>query len=196
MNKSEFCQNLFDDIKDDIEFDSDVVALYSLLLTMLKFDIEESLENWKYLILKNDLNDKKNEIDFKPIIKDYPEKLFSEMGVQKFFDYMDNIPSNKAKIIYDNIMDVYNSDCFIYGSLRYYIEKNDDQEERNIIRNILDKSNDFSKIIFDKTELIRRIICIHIDSKKIPLDLIKDLINNVENKKERAVLKTLIIDYL
>ena len=53
MNKSEFCQNLFDDIKDDIEFDSDVVALYSLLLTMLKFDIEESLENWKYLILKN-----------------------------------------------------------------------------------------------------------------------------------------------
>ena len=81
MNKSDFCQLLIDDIKDEIEFDSDVVALKSLLLILLKHNIKLSFENWKYLILKYDINSLKHDINFLPIIKDYPKMLIKKQKI-------------------------------------------------------------------------------------------------------------------
>ena len=56
MDKSDFCQQLIDDIKDDVLLDSDIMALESLLLVLLENDVERSFNNWKYLILKYDIN--------------------------------------------------------------------------------------------------------------------------------------------
>ena len=50
-------------------------------------------------------------------------------------------------------------------------------------------------MFFDKTELIKRVVILHIENNSIPLDYLKELINSIDNKKERAVLKTLLIDY-
>lgn len=196
MDKSDFCQCLFDDIKDDIEFDSDVIALESLLLRMLEFNVVNSFNNWKYLILKYDIETLMMDIDFLPIIKDYPENLFRKVGVNQFFKYMEDVPANKLKLIYKYLFNVYSPDCFIYRSLSYYIKKNDNREEKILIKSILDKSNDFSQLIFDKSELIKQVILLHIKYKKFPTELLKELINEIDNKKEQAILKTLLIDYL
>lgn len=195
MDKCDYCQQLFDDIKDDIEFDSDIIALESLLSNLLLYNQEKSINNWKYIILKYDIRCMNDELDFKPIIKDFPEKLMKKIGVEKFFFYMQNIPSSKSMIIYEAIFNIYSSDCFIYQSLSYYIRMNSRNEERTLIKNILDRSNSFSKIFFDKTELIKRIIILHIENNNICIDYLKELINIVDSKKEQAVLKTLLIDY-
>ncbi len=55
MDKHDYIIGLFDDIKDDIEFDSDVVALEVILSKLLEIDLEESFAKWKYLILKYDI---------------------------------------------------------------------------------------------------------------------------------------------
>lgn len=195
MNKSDFCQLLIDDIKDEIEFDSDVVALKSLLLILLKRNIKSSFENWKYLILKYDINSLKHDINFLPIIKDYPKMLIKKIGVENFFDFMQEIPFFKANIIYITLFNVFSSDCLIYQSLDYYIKNNDNDSELTFIKSILNKSSYFSTLFFNKTEMIKRIIILHIENKSIQLDFLKTLIDKIDSKKEQAVLKTLLIDY-
>lgn len=195
MNKSDFCQLLIDDIKDEIEFDSDVVALKSLLLILLKHNIKLSFENWKYLILKYDINSLKHDINFLPIIKDYPKMLIKKIGVENFFDFMQEIPFFKANIIYITLFNVFSSDCLIYQSLEYYMKNNDNDSELDFIKSILNKSSYFSTLFFNKTEMIKRIIILHIENKSVQLDFLKSLIDKIDSKKEQAVLKTLLIDY-
>ena len=100
MDKSDFCQQLIDDIKDDVLLDSDIMALESLLLVLLQNDVERSFNNWKYLILKYDIKSLNNDLDFKGLIKNFPEKLMEKVGVESFFKYMEEIPYLKAQIIY------------------------------------------------------------------------------------------------
>lgn len=196
MGKGDFAQQLFNDIKDEVLYDSDVVALESLLFIMLEYDVNMSFENWQYLILKYDIKNLMMNIDFKPIINNYPIKLWEKVGLKQFFKYMQTIPNNKAKLIYDTIFNIYNSNCFIYHYLEPLIKENNIKEEKKMIHDILRKSDDFSTIIFDKTELLRRIILLHLEQKKVAVDLLEELINYIDNKKDRAILNTLIIDYL
>jgi len=158
MNKSDFCQLLIDDIKDEIEFDSDVVALKSLLLVLLNYNVKLSFENWKYLILNYDINSMKQDINFLPLIRDYPKMLIKKIGVENFFDFMQEIPFLKTNIIYVTIFNVFSSDCLIYQSLEYYMKNNDNDSELKFIKSILNKSSYFSTLFFNKTEMIKRII--------------------------------------
>lgn len=194
MNKSVLCQLLIDDIKDEVEFDSDVSALKTLLLILLDYSEKNSFENWKYIILKYDILSR--EIDFLPLIKDYPEKLIEKVGISNFFMYMQDIPDSKLKIIYRFVFNIYNSECIVYQSLKNYIVTKNEKEESKLIENILNKSSLFSEFVFDKFEFIKRIVILHIDNKYISIDFLKKLIDKVNNKKDQAVLKTLLIDYL
>ncbi|MCI9280789.1 MAG: hypothetical protein HFI49_00815 [Bacilli bacterium] len=195
MNKSDFCQLLIDDIKDEIEFDSDVVALKSLLLVLLNYNVKLSFENWKYLILNYDINSMKQDINFLPLIRDYPKMLIKKIGVENFFDFMQEIPFLKTNIIYVTIFNVFSSDCLIYQSLEYYMKNNDNDSELKFIKSILNKSSYFSTLFFNKTEMIKRIIILHIENKSVQLDFLKSLIDKIDSKKEQAVLKALLIDY-
>lgn len=196
MDKCDYCQQLIDDIKDDIEFDSDIVALESLLLVLLNYNQSKSFDNWKYIILKYDIINLKGELDFNPIIKNYPEKLLQKVGIEKFFDYMKDISLTKAKIIYEILFNVYNSNCIIYNFLSDYIRKNENNKEKKLIKSVLDKSDLFSKAFFDKTELIKRVIVLHLENNRVCIDYLEELINLVNSKKDQAVLKTLLINYL
>lgn len=196
MTKSDFCQHLIDDIKDEVDFDSDVEALAALLVILLEYNVKKSFDNWKYLVLKYDFDSLNKDIDFIPLKKDYPEKLIQKVGIESFFNYMKDIPTSKAIMIYNAIFNIYCSDCFIYQSLNYYIKMNDNNSEVVLIKNILDKSKLVSKMFFDKTEFIKRIILLHVKNERIPIDFLQDLINSIENKKDRAVLNALLIDYL
>jgi len=195
MDKSDLCQQLFDDIKDNIEYDSDINALVSLLLKMLKYNVTISFTNWKYLILKYDIENLSIDMDFLPIIKTYPEKLFKEVGIERFFIYMQEISHNKQKYLYKSLFNVYDSESLIYQVLSNYIKKNNDKKEKKLIKVVLSKSKQFSKATFDKTELIKQAILLHIKHKNVPLDFLKELISSIESIKEQAVLKTLLIDY-
>lgn len=194
MDKSDLYQLLINDIKNAIEYDSDVTALKSLLLKLLDLSIASSFSNWKYIILKYDL--RSLEADFSPITKDYPIELIKKIGINNFFTYMKKLPILKSQIIYEQLFNIYNKRSFIYQSLDYYIKNNNINSEKDFIQSILTNSSHLPKLIFDKNYFIRLIIISHIDSKNIPKEFLKELINEVHNKKEQAVLKTLLLDYL
>lgn len=196
MSKVQYAKKLFDDIKDEVDCDSDIIALESLLLILLDNDVQESILNWKYLILKYDINKLMKDIDFLPIIKDYPNALLKKINVDLFFQYMNDFPLEKMQIIYNQIFNIYESDCFIYQSLNYYISKHNYVEEKKFIHAILNQSKNFFIGVFDQTEFIRRIILLHLKHHQINDDYIFELIKCVDNKKDQAVLKTLLIDYI
>lgn len=195
MKRDKLLENLFNDIKDNIEFDEDVTALATLLNSMLNKNIEISFNSWQYLILKYDINTLIEDINFTPLIKTYTENFLLKVGSKTFFKYMINIPSNKLDLIYKNIFNIYNNDCIVYKMIENYLKSNNLKAEKNFIEDILNNSNSFPKTIYNKTDLIKRIIIIHLNNNNIPEKFLKELINKVESKKEKAILKTLLIDY-
>lgn len=196
MNKHDYIMNLYNDIKDNVELDSDVVALYTILCRLFQIDLEESISCWKYLILKYDIKEKGRDIDFLPLIKDYPIKILEKLGLSCFFQKTDGIPQSKLEYIYQFLFNIYDANSFIYQSLDYYIKRSRYQDEKKLIQIFLEKKKDFFKGIFDQTEFIRRVILLHLKRKNVSLEFINYLIDLIDNAKDKAVLKTLIIDYI
>ncbi len=196
MNKHDYIMDLYNDIKDRIELDSDVVALYTILCKLFQMDREESINCWKYLILKYDIKEMGRDIDFLPLIKDYPIMILENLGLNAFFQEVEGISHSKLEYIYQFLFNIYDANSFIYQSLDYYIKRNRYQDEKKLIQIFLEKKKDFFKGIFDQTEFIRRVILLHLKRKNVSLEFINYLIDLIDNTKDKAVLKTLIIDYI
>lgn len=196
MNKHDYIMDLYNDIKDRIELDSDVVALYTILCKLFQMDREESINCWKYLILKYDIKEIGRDIDFLPLIKDYPIMILENLGLNAFFQEVESISHSKLEYIYQFLFNIYDANSFIYQSLDYYIKRNRYQDEKKLIQIFLEKKKDFFKGIFDQTEFIRRVILLHLKRKNVSLEFINYLIDLIDNAKDKAVLKTLIIDYI
>lgn len=188
--------DLYNDIKDRIELDSDVGALYTILCKLFQMDREESIKCWKYLILKYDIKEMGRDIDFLPLIKDYPIMILENLGLNAFFQEVESISHSKLEYIYQFLFNIYDANSFIYQSLDYYIKRNRYQDEKKLIQIFLEKKKDFFKGIFDQTEFIRRVILLHLKRKNVSLEFINYLIDLIDNAKDKAVLKTLIIDYI
>lgn len=196
MNKHDYIMDLYNDIKDRIELDSDVGALYTILCKLFQMDREESIKCWKYLILKYDIKEMGRDIDFLPLIKDYPIMILENLGLNAFFQEVESISHSKLEYIYQFLFNIYDANSFIYQSLDYYIKRNRYQDEKKLIQIFLEKKKDFFKGIFDQTEFIRRVILLHLKRKNVSLEFINYLIDLIDNAKDKAVLKTLIIDYI
>lgn len=196
MNKHDYIMDLYNDIKDRIELDSDVGALYTILCKLFQMDREESIKCWKYLILKYDIKEIGRDIDFLPLIKDYPIMILENLGLNAFFQEVEDISHDKLEYIYQFLFNIYDANSFIYQSLDYYIKRNRYQDEKKLIQIFLEKKKDFFKGVFDQTEFIRRVILIHLKRKNVSLEFINYLIDLIDNTKDKAVLKTLIIDYI
>lgn len=195
MGKSDYAEKLYDAIKDEVKCDSDILALESLLEIIIEEDIEKSFERWKYVILKYDFLELLDDVDFTPIMRNFPTIFLEKVGVTTFFSYMSNISIDKAQVIYSYIFDIYDRDSYLNLSLITYIESNNFLNEEKFIYSILDRSESFFVGFFDITEFIRNIIMKHIEYKSMPYSLIKKLVDMLDNKKDKAVLKTLLIDY-
>lgn len=48
MDKALYIKKLFDCLKDSVEFDEDVKALFRLLKKLLKIDLQKGIDDWMY----------------------------------------------------------------------------------------------------------------------------------------------------
>ena len=71
MNKAKYIDLLFSDIKDEVEFDIDVLSLFKILKAMLQIDVSKSVEAWLYLVNKYNVLELKKDIDFEPLLNLY-----------------------------------------------------------------------------------------------------------------------------
>ena len=88
MDKGEYITNLFDAIKDEIEYDSDIEALYTLLMSMFKIDQKKSIAMWEYLITNTNLTSLRKDVNLTPILNSYPTyPLIKNISLKIFLIY-------------------------------------------------------------------------------------------------------------
>ena len=114
MSKSHYLENIFADLKDEIAFDEDVVALAKLLKVMLKYDVKQSVNNWLYLMKNYNLKTLRQEIDFTPLTKEFIIELLRYQDLTQLFLNFKRIPNDNLNHILKEFMNVFNKESGIY----------------------------------------------------------------------------------
>lgn len=193
MKSYKYLQDLFDKIKDDIEFDSDVIALEILLNKMFIIMEAKCYENYIYILKKYDLNNLKIDIDFTPLTKSFAQKLIFNKGLIKYLNITNDLEFSKKAFIYSELFNLYHEDCILYTLMEEYIKHNNLKKIKTII-NIVIKLEKYIKQVFDKTEFLKKVIIIYLKNGYTGKKFLNETINFLSSPKERAILKALLIN--
>ena len=184
-------EELFASLKDNLEFDSDITAIVKVLNYELSLDKNLALKNWFYLLTKYDIKNTMYDIDYKPLIKDFPLQYIKIYSLKEFLNL--NLPNSIKQLIYYYTFNSFNKEGII-ELLKELIKENKLDKELEILDTIILYSKEFKKEYFDLTELLKQIINIHISLNKINKEYLEKLIKKAPTKKDQALLKTLLID--
>ncbi len=195
MNKSDYIDKLFNNIKDNIELDSDVIALETLLQAKLNINIKDSVEKWQYLMEKYSIDKLEDDIDFTPLLNIFPTELIKRIGIRLFFELLRSIDKNKA-LIYENLFDVFNDKCGIYAVIKDLIIRENTYNEKETVKTVISHSDAYPKGIFDITYFLKRIILYHLNNNYQNLELLIEFTDIPDSEKDKSVLKTLLLDYM
>ena len=91
MNQAHLIEELFNNLKDKIEFDEDVVALFQILKKMLKINKEKSIECWYYIMNHYNLKEMRKEINFNPLTNLYLLEILNTHNLNFLFKLLGNI---------------------------------------------------------------------------------------------------------
>lgn len=196
MNKGEFIDFLFCNIKDNIEFDSDIVALRTLLIANLKINANEAKEKWIYLLKKYNVKELCQDIDFLPLLNDFPSFLIEQEGIETFFELIEKVDKETRKLIYGSLFDIYSKNCGIYTALRNLILNNKSTQEKQCIEYVIKKSSEYPPGVFDIKDFLQGIISYHLNNNHKDINFLMKIAEIPENIKDQSLLKTLLIDYI
>lgn len=196
MNKDEYIDYLFHNLKDNIEFDSDIVALKKLLIATLKIDPQKAQERWLYLLTTYKINELSQDIDFSPLLNDFPTCLIEQEGIKTFFELI-KVLNNETKLsIYKSFFNIYNKDCGIYNVLHNLIQNNKTNKEREYIKLVVKRNNEYPSGIFDIKDFLQNIIIYHLETNHKDIKFLLEISEIPQSIKEQSLLKTLLIDYI
>ncbi len=196
MNRENYIENLFNDIKDDVLIDTDVIALEKLLVALLESDFETSVNNWKYLLSKYDIKAYNKDVDFSPLLNSYPLELIKKVGLKNFFVLIRSVNFLKRRKIYKLLFNVYDFNSGIYIILKDVISKKELDLEKTMIELILENQDEYPIDVFDLNFFLKNVILLHLELNVVDDVFLLGLTDIPESAKERAVLKTLLIDYV
>ena len=196
MSKSHYLENIFADLKDEIAFDEDVVALYKLLKVMLKYDVKQSVNNWLYLMKNYNLKTLRQEIDFTPLTKEFIIELLRYQDLTQLFLNFKRIPNDNLNHILKEFMNVFNKESGIYQYFYGLIKEHKNELELSEIYFVVKVSSKFDILVFDLTSFLKEIIKIHISLHDINKTLFEQLVCIPKSQKEQALLRTIFIDYI
>ena len=195
MNKAHYIEELFDDLKDEIEFDEDVIAVFKILKAMIKIDIKKGVENYLYLMSHYSFKDLAQEINIIPLTKYFLIELLKYQKIEDILKLLEEIPLDNRILIESNLINTFTTKSGIYQYFKTIITKKETKKEIKEIELIL-KINTFSPLYFDKVAFLKNIILIHLKTKNIDLPILLKIANYPKHNKDRALLKSLFIDYI
>lgn len=196
MSKSHYLENIFADLKDEIAFDEDVVALAKLLKVMLKYDVKQSVNNWLYLMKNYNLKTLRQEIDFTPLTKEFIIELLRYQDLTQLFLNFKRIPNDNLNHILKEFMNVFNKESGIYQYFYGLIKEHKNELELSEIYFVVKVSSKFDILVFDLTSFLKEIIKIHISLHDINKTLFEQLVCIPKSQKEQALLRIIFIDYI
>lgn len=198
MDKASFIEQLYHDLKDDIEFDEDIRALSLILKELLKIDQNKSIDNWIFIMTQYKLNKLNKDIDFSPLIKDFVVEVLKNNSIKKMFEILQMLPLTNQEIIKDSFFNVFDINSGINQHLQNLVSdkgKNNNQVLIEI-KLILNYSKNFNKLIFDEEVFLKNIIKIYLEQPAKDITFLLKIIDLAKENKNKTLLKTLLIDYI
>lgn len=196
MNKVSCIYELFDNLKDKLEFDEDATALFKILKIILKIDKKQGVEKWLYLMNIYSLKTLKKEIDFTPLTNKFLIELLNYQSLEETLDLIATIPLSNQAIIEHDFFNVFNKQSGIYQYFQKIIKQKHFTQEITSIELIVKNQEQYNPLTFNLTTFLKNIISIHIDTKNIKPQLLLKIADFPNTSKDKALLKTVFIDYI
>ena len=196
MKKGDYINKLFDEIKDKIEFDIDVISIKKLLDVLYEIDIDDSIKKWLYILNKYDIQKLAKDTDLYYILIEFPNKIIRSCGLKKFVGFLNNINSSSQIFLFQHIFNIFDEASSINIILKEYIFNNKESLERDFINFIVINQDIMPQNIFDLTYFLKKVILMHIESNKIDIEFFKKLSELPLETKNQSILKTLFLDYI
>ena len=198
MDKASFIEQLYHDLKDDIEFDEDIRALSSILKELIKIDENKSINNWIFIMTKYKWNKLNKDIDFSPLVTDFIVEVLKNNSIKKIFEILQPLPLNNQQLIKDQFFNVFDLNSGINQYLKNLI--NDKMKNNNQIfleiKLILNYSKNLNKLIFYEEFFLKNVIKMYLEQPEKDIAFLLKIIELTKDNKNKALLKTLLIDYI
>ncbi len=194
MDKASIINQLYSDLKDNILFDEDVEALSKIINCAVDYDRHQSEEMWLYLMRKYNIKKLKSDIDFSSLIENYPKKYLFTSNISSLLSLICLVPEDNKLIICNTLFNSYNNN-YLYEYIKNIILNDDNAKELIEIKTILN-FKDISKYVFSSTFFLKNVILMHIKNNKININFLLTLAELGDSIKSKAILKSLLVDYI
>ena len=195
MNKALYIEKLYSKLKDEVEFDEDVEALFTILKNMLKINPKKSMKYWVYLMEKYNLKELNHEIEFTPLTENYLLELLNYNDLEFILNLLQSLPNDNNIIIKKDFVNIFNKKSGIYQYIKKLIRKKEFTKEFEVLSFIINESKN-DKWTFDTEVFLKNVIMIHLQFNKKDIHFLLKLTNLAKNDKDKALLQTLLIDYI
>ncbi len=193
MDKILFLEGLFLNLKDNICSDSDVDAVYNILRKASEVNIDKSIEWFKDIVNKYDIKNLRRDIDFLPLVRDYPVLLIKKRGIKDFINILNDVNKDNVFIVLINVFNIYD-DLAIMSIILDGIREKNDKEVLRLIEDI--KMEEIKENILDFDSFLEEVIKAYINNNYINKRVLLKITDMGRNDKAKALLKALIIDYI
>ena len=196
MDKVKYVQKLYDDLKDNLEFDEDIRSLFTTLVYMLKEESNRAVDSWIYVLKKYSLKEIKRDIDVTPLTSEFIGELLKDKDLDYVFGLLSMFSLDNQDVVWQDFFNTISVDSKLFQYFRILIEKENFGKETQEIKLIIKKSRGFSKLYYHTMPLLKNIILIHMELGKMDMPTLLSIANIPKSRKEQAILKTLFIDYI
>ena len=191
----DIAKELYNELKDKIEFDEDVEALFVIIKKILHENKEEGIYSWLYLFQNYQLKDLEYDIDFTLLTHDFVLEILKKESLSSFLLLLDKMPIENKNILIQTFFNIFHKEKGIYLYFKRLILEEKEKKEYQELKTMLElKKKD--TLTFDTVYFLRNILKIHLKYQKVNLDLLLKITNLAHNSKDIALLKTVLIDYL
>lgn len=191
----DIAKELYNELKDKIEFDEDVEALFVIIKKILHENKEEGIYSWLYLFQNYQLKDLEYDIDFTLLTHDFVLEILKKESLSSFLLLLDKMPIENKNILIQTFFNIFHKEKGIYLYFKRLILEEKEKKEYQELKTMLElKKKD--TLTFDTVYFLRNILKIHLKYQKVNLDLLLKITNLAHNPKDIALLKTVLIDYL
>ena len=185
-------EQLWEILKNTIEFDRDVLAIYQILCSIFNYDPKKALLNWQYLLNTYDIAKLKDDIDFNLLICDFAMLVIEKMGLKEFMKYRSKLNKSNQYLIDQALFNT-----FKYHGILEIIDKlikdGNYQKEEEILNTLENNLNFLPKEIFDYLELLSFTIRKHLEKEELNKEFLLKITDRPKELKEKALLKTLLL---
>lgn len=196
MKKGDYIDKLYNEIKDNIELDIDIISIKKLLDAKFELDIYDSIQKWKYILNKYDIKKLSKDMDWHSITIEFPNKIISNLGINKFDDLLKDVNYSKRRFLFNQMFNIFDDNSSVIVILKKYIVNNEKKQEKDFINYIISIQELISKDVFDLTYFLKKVILFHIEYNKINIKYFYELSELPKEPKNKAILKALFVDYI